>query len=285
MTEAQPRIALLGSCVTRQAFQFREWPAEWRLDRPVHYQARTSLVSLLSPPLDPPEPLIAAIADPFEQRATRDDFQRNFWSRLRACDPDLLIIDLVDERFDLLAANATDGPRYATMSDQIVQWDHHQRRRAAKSLLRRLRRRLSDMADVGVQRFGLNPLRRVSSEVNHLWQGAAQGFAQRLRAEYPRLRVALHLAPLPTTFEDGSEEVSPGVFPWWQRYPQRLAALRAVLATYGRQLRQLFPEAPVLQVPRELHLLGRNHRWGEQPWHHADSYYRALAEQIRKLVR
>jgi hypothetical protein len=284
----QPRIAVLGSCVTRQAFLHHEGPESWRLERPVHYQARTSFVSLLSPPLEPPEPLLRAIPDPFEQRAARDDFRRSFWSKLAASQPDLLLLDLVDERFDLLAAAAAaDGePRYATLSGMIETWDHEQRKRARRQLLPRLRRRFAKVAGVslqrvGLQRFGLRRLRRLSLEVNQLWQGAAAGFAERLRSEHPRLRVALHLAPLAETFADGARADPRDRGTWWEQKPQHLAALRTLLSSYGQQLRQFFPEAPVLQPPAELHRMARRHPWGEAPWHYTTDYYRALVRQIR----
>ena len=284
---AQPRIAVLGSCVTRQAFLHNEGPEPWRLERPVHYQARTSFVSLVSPPLEPPEPLLAAIASPFEQRATRDDFQRNFWSRLAASQPDLLLLDMVDERFDLMAAGET--PRYATLNDQISTWDQQQRTRARRRLLARLRRRFAKVAGdglqrVGLQRFGLRRLRRLSLEVNQLWQGAAAGFAERLRAEHPRLRVALHLAPLSDTFADGDRADPRDAAAWWERKPEHLGALRNLLGSYGQRLRQLFPEAPVLQVAPELHRMARRHPWGEAPWHYTTDYYRELVRQIRGLA-
>lgn len=282
---SEPRIAVLGSCVTRQAFLHHEGPEPWRLQRPVLYQARSSLVSLLSPPLEPPEPLLAAIDNPFEQRATRDDFQRSFWSKLAASQPDLLILDLVDERFDLMASGAAPGDaRYATLNAAIDSWDRRERRRARHRLLRRLRRLVTDVAEGGLPRLGFRRLRRMTGEVNQLWHGAAAEFARRLRVEHPRLRVALHLAPLPTDFEDGGRGDPAHPDAWWLRKPMHLSALRSLFASYGQRLRELFPEASLLQAPREVHLLKRGHPWGEAPWHYAEGYYRELVGQIRRMA-
>lgn len=278
----QPRIAILGSCVTRQAFRHNQGREAWRLERPVHYQARTSLVSLTSPPLAAPEPLLASIADPFEQRSTRDDFERSFWQRLAASQPDLLLIDLVDERFDLLRAPAQDAPRFATLSDLVERWHSTELRRSGRRLLRRLRGRLGLQRPTGLARFGLTPLRRLTSEVEQLWLASAASFVERLRATHPRLRVVLHLAPLPTGFEDGSDRpLDPAA--WWLRKPQHLEALRALFARYAARLRELMPDAALLEAPPETHLLGRRHVWSEAPWHYGDLYYRALTDRLRRL--
>ncbi len=284
MSGAAPRIALLGSCVTRQAFRHHEGAEPWRLDRPVHYQARTSFASLVSAPLAPPEPLLAAIADPFEQRSMRDDFQRTFWSRLSASEADLLIIDLVDERFDLLACEQDGDTRYATLNTQIDNWDRAARKRARRRFLGRLRRRLAEVtANAGLPTLGFRRLRRLSGDVNQVWQAAAANFAQRLRDDYPRLKVALHLAPLPETFEDGGPGDARRADNWWVRRPAHLVAVREMLGNYGRQLRELFPNAAVLQPPPEVHLLKRRHHWGEAPWHYGEAYYQELVKQIRAL--
>lgn len=282
MTGATPRIAILGSCVSRQAFRHSYGREAWRLERPVLYQARTSLVAQTSPPLDPPAPLLASIADPFEQRSTRDDFQRGFWQRLEAARPDLLLLDLMDERFDLLAATAAEGPRYATMSDSVARWDRVERKRGGPRLLRQLRARFGRHGMPGLARLGFTPVRRLSGEVEQLWSAAAGAFAERLRAAHPRLRVLLHLAPLPVRFEDGGE-LPDDHNAWWLRKPQRLEALRAQLGRYALRLRELFPEAPVLELPQELQRLRRRHVWGEAPWHYGDLYYRALTDRLRRL--
>lgn len=283
MNQSLPRIAILGSCVTRQAFVHRERSEDWRLERPVLYQARSSFVSLTSPPLEAPAPLLTAIKDPFEQRATRDDFQRAFWQRLAAAKPDLLVIDLVDERFDLLAAATAERPRYATLSEWVAHWDRLERRRGLK-ILRRLRTRFGLKRPAGLARFGLTRLRRLSSEVEQLWHSAAESFAERLRTSHPRLRVVLHQAPLATRFEDGSERPQDDQA-WWMKRPQHLEAIRDLFAGYGQRLRGLFPDAALLETPAETHLLARRHVWGEAPWHYADPYYQALVREIRRLAR
>jgi hypothetical protein len=87
--QAGPKIAIIGSCVTRDAFADGGEVA--------YYSARASLAARAQPPVAfswrrPPQGL-----NNFELRCVEEDFAKTWLERLPA-DADLIVIDLVDER-------------------------------------------------------------------------------------------------------------------------------------------------------------------------------------------
>ncbi len=96
-----PRVAIIGSCVTRDL-----WPIRGDALENVLYISRTSLPSLFSAPVagfrpagQPPGDLTR-----YQHNAVVADLCKTALSQLAAFEPTHLIFDFIDERFDLLVA-------------------------------------------------------------------------------------------------------------------------------------------------------------------------------------
>jgi Family of unknown function (DUF6270) len=184
------------------------------------------------------------------------DFTRSFWDELVAARLDLLILDFIDERFDLLQAATPAGPGY------------------------KLRVAEFDLSRAELGRLGYWRLPRFTPVVSALWRRSARLFLDRIRSDHPRVRVALHTAPLLDMFEDGKPSVATD---WWVRDTEYVAALSKMLEVYERTFLSLDDAVAVLMVDQTHRYLRRGHIWGEAPYHYGDAYYVQLADRIRGL--
>ena len=107
------RIAILGSCITRDLWPIRGGGAEKLL-----YVSRTSFPSMFSKPVAGfrPQDSLPGDLHQHEHAALIADLRKTVLSRLVAYRPTHLIFDFIDERFDLLA---TDGA-LANCSGEMV---------------------------------------------------------------------------------------------------------------------------------------------------------------------
>lgn len=107
-----PRIGVLGSSVTRDAFTLEE-AQRFEL---VAYLARTALGSLMGRRTQMISPDFSTITSGFQRRVVQDDVVKQGRVRLRALDVDALVIDLIDERLPI--ARFDDGGT-ATVSTEF----------------------------------------------------------------------------------------------------------------------------------------------------------------------
>ncbi|MEP4888655.1 MAG: DUF6270 domain-containing protein [Aliiglaciecola sp.] len=101
-------IRILGSCVTRDAFNLK---TDFNL---IDYTARTSLASLSMKPKKVPE-ILNNIQSKFQKRMVERDMTKRFWHSLENANNDILIIDLIDDRFDLKVLD--DGSAHTISSE------------------------------------------------------------------------------------------------------------------------------------------------------------------------
>lgn len=246
MTEP-PTIAIFGSCVSRDLFE------DPRL-RPSlgHYGARSSVISAVATPV-PIAPERVMISSEWQRRCVLADFAKTFFSSLQHQQPDWLVVDLIDERFDVLCTSAS----FVTRSSAF---------QAAG---------LDDATDLGLQ-----PIRRMSPDGRALFAGAAPGFAQRLLEVVPRERIVLHRALWCTRFvRDGAVDE----FPDERR---ELCELQNAMLSegYGALEEAFGGVGATIRVDPERHLADANHRWELEPFHYLAGYNAHAAETLRRLV-
>jgi len=99
------KLAIWGSCATRDVLEIDEHPFE------LDYHARTSWVSQASMPQPLPVPVPAGPG--FGERMVREDLTKEVVADLVASPPDVLVVDLIDERFDVVQVHGS----WYTMSD------------------------------------------------------------------------------------------------------------------------------------------------------------------------
>lgn len=278
-------IGILGCCVSREAFQHRGGEESWRLPRPDPYAARSSLVSLMSPPLPVPPGLLRSVETPWERMWLKRDYTRSFWRKLAQEAPACLVLDFVDERFDLYGAQTPEGEAYKLAVREIAVWAR--RRRPLSRLARLLRRRRTGGAPPdrgGLPAIGYRLIPRESQEAWDLWTAAADGFMARMRREFPRVRLLLHRAPLTDRFADGGTIDMTTNRHGWSGSGDLVSGFGPLLRRYYDYLTDRHPGLETLEVPESEHLLRRNHPWNEAPFHYQEGYHRYLAEELRRRL-
>jgi len=249
------RVAILGSCITRDL-----WPVRGAGVTDVAYVSRTSLPSLFARPAagfrprhEPPNGLgrhqhIALVAD----------LTKTGLHRLVAFRPTHLILDLIDERFDLMRA----GGAVLTHSWELE----------ASGYLRQPA--LADAVDIP----------RLSGGCDRLWNDGAETFAAFINATPLKgAKLILHSARWAerSRSRDGGladvtdVEVLPG-------RPAAIAAHNDLLARYEARLGQLFPALLRVEAP-QWRLADADHRWGLSPFHYVPEYYAAIWTQLSAL--
>lgn len=238
-------IAILGSCVTRDAFSPELTPGV----RVALYVARTSFLSLAAAPVEIAEEDIA-VEGKFERRQLHQDLAKTGLAAMATLRPELLLIDLIDERFDLLLR----GAQIVTRSNYLVNAGLE-----ASPLL-----------------AGFERVKRNLAATHALWADAAAVLMPQLRELAGRVVVHRALYAESKYLPDGSVEpfepaeakIARAANAWMERYYDRLMALGA---------------DDEICVPAELRVSDFAHKWGRDFFHYGQPYYRNLAAQIAAL--
>ncbi|MFC3551481.1 DUF6270 domain-containing protein [Lysobacter cavernae] len=98
------RVFIFGSCVSRDALE--QVPSVFEL---TGYLARTSMASIGMPMVDETEvrEVVAGLASPFQRRMATNDLDKGTLSAIVSTPHDVLLIDFIDERFNLLATGSS----------------------------------------------------------------------------------------------------------------------------------------------------------------------------------
>jgi hypothetical protein len=243
------RILILGSCVSRDILNFDDTD-QFKL---VDYYARSSLASLGAKPSYVNDDDLLRIASPFQRRMVARDIQKSFYrDALQAREFDVLLIDLIDERFDLYEI-APDS--FVTVSSELF----------------------SSGLVTTAQRDSENWI--VSGSVRHrrLWaEGMGRLFSE-LRILGLTDRVVINRvfwaeclqdgSPLPASFSTAVIKQANIHLAWMYEQLERFLAPNKWLC---------FPDA-VLRVNPQ-------HQWGVSPFHYSDEYYRAAINALSVSV-
>jgi hypothetical protein len=247
-----PRIAILGSCITRDLWPIRGGGAENLL-----YVSRTSFPSLFSPPLLGFQQQEAPPGDlhNHEHAALIADFRKTALARLVAYRPTHLIFDFIDERFDLLATNGA----LVNYSGEMV--------------------RSGYMAQAVLAAGRKAP--RLSPGCERLWMDAAGEFAALVRATPLREAMLIHHEARWATHQRTPEghilpitdvQIVGG-------QPGEIAPYNALLERQEAAFRAVMP--PMARVEAGRFRLGDSaHRWGLSPFHYVPEYYDEVRRQL-----
>lgn len=238
------RILLLGSCVTRDAFEYQDKPWEIEL---VDYFARSCLASAMDPrPFEGVE--LAAIESPFQRRIVEYDLTKEFPGRLVKDDYDLVVYDLIDERFDLVE-NSTGA--IATRSSEFVR--------------------------SGYDYSGDRLIRSGTPEAFARWEGGWQRLVEALRTVGRLQDLRINRARWATTIAPSSEPVQfPPVFT-----AEAISRANAYLDSLYERAAQDLPASAFLTFSEDELLAAPEHKWGLSPFHYTTPYYMRLLEHLR----
>lgn len=241
------KVAIFGSCVTRDLF---EHPAL----RPclAHYASRSSVISAVADPVPLDEGEVT-LESAYQRRAVLADFNKTFFPDLRALEPDWVVVDLVDERFNVLR---TDGS-FVTESSAFAS------------------------AGLGTaERFRFSPVRRLTGEAEQLFVAAADSFVERLTQIVSSERVILHRGLWLTRFRRG-EAVEDFPEP---RLTYAQHNNESLLREYDVLARRLGPGAHTIGPDPDRHYADSDHKWALEPFHYEQAYNDDAISRVRELI-
>ncbi|MFF2622001.1 DUF6270 domain-containing protein [Oerskovia jenensis] len=228
-------VLVHGSCVTRDAFALAD-ESRFRL---VDYYARSSLASAFADHgLDGVD--TSTIASPFQRRMVERDLGKQFWRGLAGVKADVLVVDLVDERFGILV---DDRAGVGTPSAELLRAD------------------------------GLSPdLHRAgpgTADFLLAWEAGRRRFMVEARAAGLIDRIVVHQARWAEVCADGTRF----------DHLATADANELLEHMYGRLRQDLAPHQFV-RVPARLAVGDPEHRWGRSPVHYTEEYYRAFLDLL-----
>lgn len=249
------RIAIVGSCITRDLWPIRGGGAEH-----LTYISRTSFASLLAPPVAGFRPLRNPPGDlrKHEHAALVADLRKTALTRLIAARPTHIIFDFIDERFDLLAA----GDAVATHSAELIRSGY-----LAQAPFKHAR-----------------PIPRLSAAAERLWLEAAEEFAALVRATpLSNASLILHSARWATDQRMAGGRVQPvRNVELTAGRPVEIEAYNDLLARQEAAFQALMP--PMARVEAEARRLADpNHAWGLSPFHYVPEYYDEIRAKLAEL--
>lgn len=256
MGEAVSRIAIIGSCITRDL-----WPNLGEAPQDLLYLCRTSLPSLLAPAAPG---LIAADAPvaglrPGQHAALINDLRKRGLDALIAHRPTHIIFDFIDERFDLIRT-----PRTVVTHSWELETSGYIRQAALS---------------------GARIVSRLSSACDLMWRDALGELAALIEATPLRnARRILHASQWAETYVDhdrvvrsfgGQVELLPG-------RSAAIAAHNALLDRYQDAFARALNPAVVRAAPEAIRA-DAAHRWGLSPFHYGPDYYAQIRDQLAAL--
>jgi len=241
---ARGRFAILGSCVSSDIFRLAPG-----LGQLVSYHARSSLLSLMSPPLELADDDLGWPSN-FARRTIKADFEKTFFADLEASDCDTLIVDFVDERWDLLRT----GDSFVTLSQDLMKG------------------RVDRLAHYDFVRMA-----RMAPRTHQLWHDTCARFVRTLRECLPGLRVVLHKVLGADRYRDGRKVRE--LAPFADGIP--LGILNPMLEDYNACFSSLISPLE-LELPRT-YVADKSHAFGLGPFHYEERYYADAADILRAL--
>ncbi|HEY9217103.1 MAG TPA: DUF6270 domain-containing protein [Phenylobacterium sp.] len=251
------RLAIVGSCITRDI-----WPVLGEPAPELLYVSRTSLPSLMSTPVAGVEPLAhpPEALSRSQNASVLADLRKTTLASLEAFEPTHIVLDMIDERYDLLAV----GEAIVTHS-----WDLKVSGYLSQPWASAARR-----------------IPRTSAEAAELWKTAAGRFAAALEASsLADVPVILHEAQWASDYLDaaGQRHRLTDTVEIWEGLPASIAEHNALLAGYGAQLAEAFPKLLRVGADPAAHVADAEHRWGLSPFHYVRDYYAQVRDQLRQL--
>lgn len=249
------RVAIIGSCISRDVWRFRGEPASDLL-----YICRTSLPSLLAPAVAgfraAPKP--PGGMRPKPHRALVADITKTALAELVAFRPTHLIFDFIDERFDLVSV----GDSLVTRTGELEASGYLRQRAFARS----------------------RDIPRLSPACDRLWDEAAGQVAALVRATpLGSARIILHAAQWAhRRRSDAGREASIVGVEILPGRPADIARHNALLERYQAKFTALMPPMARVEAPA-LRLADADHEWGMSPFHYVPDYYAEIWRQLAAL--
>jgi hypothetical protein len=241
------RIGIFGSCVTRDLFE--EPALRSALSQ---YTSRSSVISAVAEPVAL-DPALVRLDSAFQRRCVLEDFGKTFFTQLAASGSEWLLVDLIDERFEVLA---TEGS-WVTRSSAFIGAG--------------LDATLGNASE---------PVRRLTAEADALLAAAVTVFADRVTAVIAPERVIVHRAGWLTRYRDGGD-----VFSFGDARVDFAERHNAALDRAYDHLETSLGTAASIALDRTPYTSDVAHRWDLEPYHYEPAYNEAALDRLRSIVK
>lgn len=226
----RPKISIHGSCVTRDLAEFHGYEVP-------HYQARSSLCTKTGESAVYDSEKLFSIESKFQRRMVEWDLNKKPFSSF---DADCIIIDLIDERFDVY----TDGDTHATRSQAFFR---------------------SGVASTMKGEF--TRIKRGSEDYFDLFRRGTQEFS-----DYLDRPVILHNARWASTYkQDGQIHEFDN--------QEKIQFENALLDNLTKILREEIEIVNIISSSANS-IADSTHKWGLANFHYIPEYYLALDDQL-----
>jgi hypothetical protein len=237
-------IGIWGSCVTRDTLEIGG-----TLEERISYHARSSWISQAADSTTAPVEVPTGAG--FGHRMVREDLTHGILPALEDDQPDVLVIDLIDERFDVVDV---DGSNYSVN-------DYYER----LGLDGHLRERADDT------------VRFVDPRREETFKESAQILAPRLVDALPSTTFVLHQAWYTARTADPAQ-------PFYASAPDAVVVRNERLAAHYESLLHAFGgRLHVVEADHDLLVGDPNHKWGLAHYHYLPAYYEQIFGQLEAI--
>ena len=243
------RIAILGSCVTRDAIKVIKESVNIDID---FYAARSSIASIYSG--DPINCDDSDVLSPgiglFEQKMILWDLRKTVKELIRQKNYDYLILDCIDERFNL----CTFDKKIFTLSNYMQNSSFY--------------KKMSNQTTI---------IYRNSDESLQLWRQAVDSFSQ----DVQDVNIIVHQAYWATHFYNYDTNT---IEKFNTSQIEYVTENNARLNNYYSYLKKMLPKITLVTVDKELAFSDFAHKWGKDYFHYGKDYYNQLSAIISNIV-
>lgn len=248
-------ISIMGSCISRDILEI-ENNAQSALCLKA-YIARHSMISAVSSPLVCSEEDVS-LSSSFQRRMVVNDFQKKTFDLLKTANSDFLLIDLVDERFPVVAVNDS----IITLSNEAVTSGILEKKTYSNhKVLRRTYR---------WKKYYVG-----HRKVDHY----IQLFVRQIKKHYAEDHIIIHRASLLNTYYGRDGKI--------HKFPMNHLGNNSFLNRYLQylydELESELPNAQKLQLRNRYHA-DEAHKWGLSPMHYEKKYYEDALEEIVRII-
>jgi Family of unknown function (DUF6270) len=243
MSESRPtRLLIFGSCVSRDILNYQQDDAQLVL---VDYYARCSLASLGSRPINMPS-TVQIIDSKFQKRMVERDIRKDFLNDLAGFQFDVLLLDLIDERFNLYLEPQG---KVCTLSSELLS------------------------SGFPGDSDGGSMISTGSEEFWRLWEAGWLVLVNKLRVLRVLDRLLINQVFWGTRTENGGN--------FEPHYPVRyIDTANQFLDRMYRRISGDIPYEQFLRFDYRLMTGSITHTWGISPFHYVDGYYHSAIQQL-----
>ena len=241
------RVLIIGSCITRDVF--RAYGEGVGIS---DYYARTSIPSLVSTPLTY-DPSSIKLPSEFQKRMIMRDFDKSLWQRIERKDYDLVLMDLIDERFPILCS----GDVTITKSNELVSSGY-------------LNVRIHDFIEYSKSEYG-----------KCRWSVDCGRFAEGLLKTIPIEKIVIIKAFWASKYQnkDGLVKDFDATTKFSQEYISRS---NLMLKGLYKEMEFVFHGCEIIDLPEPL--ADERHIWGLSPFHYENKWYRACRDRLDRIM-